>query len=381
MEKPSSSQLSIPSDIALTWKRAKDCPFPKREGQCGCSVGNKMYLFGGVVQTEDGDLESNDLLCYDAESGCWSKLDTKTPRPEACIAASLAAVGNKLYLFGGLNQESGWLGSLHMLDLDTLKWTELTGEGIAPSPRDKLQAAVIDTRIYYFGGFGPKATVDDDDDEDWEDEDDEGGVAEVERTQQAAEFGWFNDLYVYDTLSNKWSQPMHMNLGLPTARAAHGMCAVGRNLVIFGGRDTEKRTNDLYMYNIDTRKWNMDMKITGQLPAPRSFHSTTAMGGRVVVVGGRGVDDKHLADLHVFDTETYQWLQPGVGGDVPAARGQHSVAVVRDNLVVFGGSSDYDPQTMSCQKLFSDTYTILTGDILKGGSTTQVHSGGDGGSS
>jgi len=53
--------------------------------------------------------------------------------------------------------------------------------------------------------------------------------------------------------SNKWSQPMHMNLGIPTARAAHGMCSVGRNLVIFGGRDTQKRTNDIHMYNIGKR--------------------------------------------------------------------------------------------------------------------------------
>lgn len=48
----------------------------------------------------------------------------------------------------------------------------------------------------------------------------------------------------------KWSQPMHMNLGVPTARAAHGMCTVGRNIVIFGGRDTEKRTNDIHIYNV-----------------------------------------------------------------------------------------------------------------------------------
>ena len=43
---------------------------------------------------------------------------------------------------------------------------------------------------------------------------------------------------------------MHMNLGIPTARAAHGMCTIGRNIVIFGGRDTEKRRNDLHVYNI-----------------------------------------------------------------------------------------------------------------------------------
>ena len=43
---------------------------------------------------------------------------------------------------------------------------------------------------------------------------------------------------------------MHMNLGVPTPRAAHGMCTVNREIVIFGGRDIDKRTNDLHMFNV-----------------------------------------------------------------------------------------------------------------------------------
>jgi len=52
---------------------------------------------------------------------------------------------------------------------------------------------------------------------------------------------------------------------------------------------------------LDTRKWNTDMQIKGELPAPRSFHSTTAVGNRVVITGGRAQDNTHLADIHVFD--------------------------------------------------------------------------------
>lgn len=57
-------------------------------------------------------------------------------------------------------------------------------------------------------------------------------------------------LYLKTSVKNEWSQPMHMNLGVPTKRAAHGMCTVDQNLVIFGGRDTEKRTNDLHIFNV-----------------------------------------------------------------------------------------------------------------------------------
>ena len=43
---------------------------------------------------------------------------------------------------------------------------------------------------------------------------------------------------------------MHMNLGVPSPRAAHSMCSIDKNLYIFGGRDTEKRQNDLHIFNV-----------------------------------------------------------------------------------------------------------------------------------
>lgn len=36
-------------------------------------------------------------------------------------------------------------------------WSKLEGEGMKPSPRDKLQAVAVSTDIYFFGGFGPKS--------------------------------------------------------------------------------------------------------------------------------------------------------------------------------------------------------------------------------
>ena len=41
---------------------------------------------------------------------------------------------------------------------------------------------------------------------------------------------------------------MHKNLAVPSARAASQMCAIGKNLVIFGGA-AEQRMNDLHIYN------------------------------------------------------------------------------------------------------------------------------------
>ena len=41
-----------------------------------------------------------------------------------------------------------------------------------------------------------------------------------------------------------------MNLGVPTARAAFGMCAVDKQfLVIFGGKDSVGRKNDIHIFD------------------------------------------------------------------------------------------------------------------------------------
>ncbi|KAL3866524.1 hypothetical protein ACJMK2_043817 [Sinanodonta woodiana] len=359
----------VDNDIEVTWESVSaDYRFPLREGQCTCSHGNKMYIFGGVLQSDTEILESNELHCFDIDTKTWSKVVVKGQIPPPRSAASLVSVGNKLLLFGGLSQECGWFDDVHIFDTEISTWQLLETEGRRPSPRDKLQAVAFPPFIYYFGGFGPKILPDDDSDDDGEEMDDEEVEVEEIQEQDGAEFVWFNDLFVLDTSTRKWSQPMQMNLGVPTARAAHAMCGVGRNLVIFGGRDTECRRNDLHIFNIDTRKWDMHLTVKGRLPEPRSFHTATAVGNRVVVMGGRGNNNEHFADFHVFDTDTKEWLQPKVKGKFPTARGQHSAVTVGDYLVLFGGSGRFSPETMQCHQFFSDTFILQTGDVLKGGS-------------
>lgn len=60
-----------------------------------------------------------------------------------------------------------------------------------------------------------------------------------------------------------------------------------------------------------TRKWNLELNPAGTPPEPRSFHTVTAAGSRVVVIGGRGRDNSHFADVHLFDSgKWYTTSQP-----------------------------------------------------------------------
>ena len=51
---------------------------------------------------------------------------------------------------------------------------------------------------------------------------------------------------------------MQMNLGVPSPRAAHAMCAVDKYLVIFGGKDAETRRNDLHIFDTGMYRAKID---------------------------------------------------------------------------------------------------------------------------
>ncbi|CAH1796061.1 unnamed protein product [Owenia fusiformis] len=358
----------LDNDVQLTWSQLESKnQFAPRDGHVSCDVNGSLYVFGGVERTADGDnLESQSLLKLDIESSTWSQIPSKGDVPAARSAATMTCVNNNLYIFGGLNQTSGWLQDIYVFNTETGIWTRPDTKGAQPSPRDKLKSVAIGTKIYFFGGFGPKTGEDDieevddfdEDDEDFEDEQDQG-----------AEFGWFNDIFVFDTESNTWSNPMQMNLAVPTPRAAHGMCAIGKNIVIFGGRDTEARRNDLHIFNTETMKWETELQVKGRQPEPRSFHTCTAVNHRMVVMGGRSIDNQHFADFHILDTETKEWLQPSMTGPLPSGRGLHSATRVGDYFVMFGGSANFNQETNECRQYFNDVYYVKTEDILKGKST------------
>ena len=71
-----------------------------------------------------------------------------------------------------------------LLSSDNQRWTRLTPTGNSPSPRDKLGAVAMGTKILYFGGFGP---INDG----------------MDTAEEGADFTWFNDVHILDTgLSN-----------------------------------------------------------------------------------------------------------------------------------------------------------------------------------
>jgi len=112
----------------------------------------------------------------------------------------------------------------------------------------------------------------------------------------------------------------------PPPRIAHAQCCVPGTdeLYLFGGRCgitmQEEPLNDLWLWRMSSRTWTA-VDVTGQAPAPRSFHKMVAIDHRLYVFGGCLATGRD-ASLHCFDTRARAWsllaeappTLPGRGG-------------------------------------------------------------------
>mgnify|MGYP002386127622 CR=1 FL=1 len=62
-------------------------------------------------------------------------------------------IGDKLYLFGGLSQTQEYLNDLHILDLSSMNWSQPKISGKPPVPRESHTAIVYNSKIVIYGGM------------------------------------------------------------------------------------------------------------------------------------------------------------------------------------------------------------------------------------
>lgn len=163
-----------------------------------------------------------------------------------------------------------------------------------------------------------------------------------------------------DTLT--WSKPRTFGQTPPPCRA-HSCTTVERDvgggkksysLYVFGGGDGPNYFNDLYVLNVDTLTWSKP-KTEGEAPSPRRAHTTCIWNQRIIIVGG-GDGARALADVHMLDVSDPhlpKWSLLNPEGNSPIARGYHTSNLVKDKLIVYGGSDGHE--------CFSDVYVLDLG--------------------
>ncbi|XP_010558261.1 PREDICTED: acyl-CoA-binding domain-containing protein 4 isoform X2 [Tarenaya hassleriana] len=120
-----------------------------RGGHSITLVGSRVFVFGG----EDRNRKLlNDLHVLDLETMTWDVVETMQPPPAPRFDHAAAAYSERyLLIFGGCSH-SIFFNDLHVLDLQTMEWSQPHVQGDTVTPRAGHAGTTIDDNWYIVGG-------------------------------------------------------------------------------------------------------------------------------------------------------------------------------------------------------------------------------------
>ncbi|XP_063426210.1 kelch domain-containing protein 1-like isoform X2 [Mytilus trossulus] len=156
-----SDQSPSPRDKAVAW-------FYNKKFYCfsgfGPSTSGHMTDNGAYVEDSENTVFprrgwNNQLCVYDTVNKEWTNPKCKGDVPLPRAASSAARIGSDVYLFGGRHKTTR-MNDLHCIDLETLTWSgELRTEGCLPCGRSwHTLTAIPNNRLFLYGGFDQNNT-------------------------------------------------------------------------------------------------------------------------------------------------------------------------------------------------------------------------------
>ncbi|GMH12561.1 hypothetical protein Nepgr_014402 [Nepenthes gracilis] len=262
--------------------------------------------------------------------GKWVKLDQKGTGPQARSSHAIAIVGQKVYAFGGeFTPRVPVDNVLYVFDLEDQSWSVADATGEVPPPRIGVMMAAVNDTIYAFGG-------------------------------RDATHKELNDLYSFDTSTNKWTLLSNGANG-PPHRSYHSMAANDHHIYVYGGCGVAGRLNDLWAYDFVDRKWI-------QFPEARNCRGRGGPGLAVtqekvwVVYGFAG---EEMDDVHCFDLVKKEWSEVETTGEKPSPRSVFSTVVVGKYIFIYGGEVDpSDLGHLGAGKFSGEAYALDTETLV-----------------
>ncbi|OSX56711.1 hypothetical protein POSPLADRAFT_1076559 [Postia placenta MAD-698-R-SB12] len=181
------------------------------------------------------------------------------------------------------------------------------------------------------------------------------------------EKGCWKDVYLFNTETMQWMQPVMLGDVPPPCRA-HTATLVDRRMVVFGGGEGPVYYNDTFVLDTATRRWTRVVFPEGApVPPPRRAHTAVLYKNKVWVFGG-GNGMEALNDVWTLDVsgpvERMRWQLVDTRGKKPIPRGYHTANLVGNVMVVVGGSDGRECfADIWCLNLDSLVWSQVTLDV------------------
>ncbi|CAL9765948.1 acyl-CoA-binding domain-containing protein 6 [Musa acuminata AAA Group] len=271
---------------------------------------------GLLLETQDKDVVMEGLglvSIYDQ----WVAPSVSGQRPKPRYAHGAAVLQEKMYIFGG-NHNGRYLSDVQVLDLKSLTWSRIEAKALAGSLDSSTTGSVAPSAGHSLIPWGDKILSIG------------GHTKDPSETITVKEF---------DPQTCLWSNLKTYGKP-PISRGGQSVTLVGNTLVIFGGEDAKRSLlNDLHILDLETMTWD-DIDAIGTPPAPRSDHAAACHADRYLLIFGGGSHATCFNDLHVLDLQTMEWSRPKQQGVTPGPRAGHAGVTVGENWFIAGGGNN-----------------------------------------
>ncbi len=226
-----------------TWRRAADLPVPMHHANAAV-VGDEIWVVGFLVQ---GFAADGRTFIYDTETDAWAP-GPDMPDDRRRGSSAVGVVEDRIYVAGGLR--SGAVSDFSVLDTSTGTWSSLPD---VPRPVDHAAFGIIDGKLVIAGGrdsriaaHTPRVEIYDPETNRWSEgaamPTSRGGVAGAVLDRRLFVFGGegapnetgvFDHVEAYDAAADRWDvfDPM------PDPRHGMGAAAVDGIIYVPGGAD------------------------------------------------------------------------------------------------------------------------------------------------
>lgn len=258
----------------------------QRYGHTAVAFDENAYIWGG---RNDKDGACNVLYGFNSNTNCWFKPNVIGTVPNARDGHSACVINNKMFVFGGYEEETDrFSNEIFALDFTTFSWSLIIPlQGEPARWRDFHTATGIGNFMYIFGGRS-----------------DHGGNIYTNNEI------YCNKLQIFDTVNRKWIEPETTGV-LPIGRRSHSAFVYKGYLYIFGGYNGkyDYHFRDVLRFDPIHLHWSM-VKVKGKGPCARRRQCCCVIGPKVYLFGGTSpvnqaiTSDPDLtdhSDLHVLD--------------------------------------------------------------------------------
>jgi N-acetylneuraminic acid mutarotase len=273
---------------AGTTPRKADLPeggaFPYQQP---AAIGDRLYA-----------VREQTVFEYDAAANRWT--DRKAPMPVKRHHYGVAAVGGKVYAIGGCTGETEQdrhdpVAHVHEFDPASGRWTS---RAPMPEARRNLSVVALDGLLYVVGGSDLGAQP--------------------------------KPMLVYDPRRDSW----RATKAVANMVACWGAHAIGIRIYAVGMRQDPANPAALPFRTDEIDPVKETVIPRKPIGAPRSGHTSAALGGKIYVLGGAGRGNKPAAAVEAFDPVTDTWTRTA---DLTPPRSWMGAVAFQDAIWLLGG--------------------------------------------